>query len=142
MYKITRNNRIHDEIQLCHANGDVALSVDVDLNVDEIAGRLNKARETLASAQAAMKKNETSEAKLEAYGNAVLGFFGVIFGEENTAKIVEFYEGRYSEMLLDLFPFINNELMPKIYAASAARREQLLAAAKMVKSDSKKGWRR
>jgi hypothetical protein len=36
-------------------------------------------------------------------------------------------------MLLDLFPFINNEIMPKIREASAYRKKQLLEAAQQTK---------
>ena len=133
MYQITRKNRIKEQLQLCHANGDVALTVDVDLNVDEIAGRVNKAREVLGEAQIALQKDQDSPAALEAYGNAVIALMDVIFGTENSRAILEFYEGNYTEMLLDLFPFINDEVMPKIREANEARKEQLLAAAKAVK---------
>jgi hypothetical protein len=36
-------------------------------------------------------------------------------------------------MLLDLFPFINDEILPKIREASSARREMLENAAKKSK---------
>ena len=132
MYQVTRKNRIKEQLQLCHANGDIALTIDVDLNVDQIAGRVNKAYETLGMAQNALKKNANDDKAMEAYGDAVLAVFDVIFGEEDAKKIVDFYENNYSEMLLDIFPFINDEIMPKIREASASRREQLLAAAKMA----------
>ena len=132
-YKIQRKNRIKEELQLCHADGSVALSIDVDLNVDEMAGRLAKAQDTLAQAQNTARENPTSEEALEAYGNAIGSLFTVLFGEDNTVKILDFYEGNYSEMLLDIFPFINDVIMPAIRDASASRKDQLLAAAKMAK---------
>lgn len=132
-YQITRKNRIKEELQLCHADGSVALSIDVDLNVDEMAGRLAKAQDTLAQAQNTARENPTSEEALEAYGNAIGSLFTVLFGEDNTVKILDFYEGNYSEMLLDIFPFINDVIMPAIREASASRKDQLLAAAKMAK---------
>lgn len=137
MYKITRKNRIKEQFQLCHANGDVALTVDVDLNVDEIAGRVNKAYETLAVAQNALKKDMNSRELTEAYGAAVIAVFEVIFGKENAGRIIDFYEGNHTEMLLDIFPFINNEIMPKIREASASRREQLIAAARMAEAGNR-----
>ena len=130
MYQVTRKNRIKEQLQLCHADGTIALMVDVDLNVDVIAQRVSKAYETLGMAQNALQDDPQNPATMEAYGNAVIAVFDVIFGEENTQKIVTFYENNWTEMLLDLFPFINNEIMPKIQEASEARREQLLAAAK------------
>ena len=142
MYTITRKNRIKEQLQLCYADGTVALTADVDLNVDESAGRVNKAYEALGMAQNALQKNTESAQLKEAYGNTVTAFFAVIFGEETAGKIVEFYEGRWTEMLLDLFPFINNEIMPKIRAASADRKAQLLEAAKLAKQGNRAQRRR
>ena len=137
MYQVTRKNRIKEELQLCHANGDVALTVGVDLNVDQIAGRVNKAYEVLGVAQDALKKDTKNEKLVEAYGAAVLAVFEVIFGKENAGRILDFYEGNYTEMLLDIFPFINGEIMPKIREASASRREQLLQAAKLAEQGNR-----
>ena len=137
MYQITRKSRVTETLQLCHANGDVACEINVDLNVDEIAGRVNKAREALAMAQLALEKEQDSEALAEAYGNAVIMLFDIIFTPEGTQQIVEFYEGNYTEMLLDVFPFINNEIMPKIREASEDRSAKLLEAARMADQGEK-----
>jgi len=141
MYQITRKNRIKETLQLCHANGDVACSIDVDLNVDEIAGRVNKARDVLGEAQNALQRDPDSAATMEAYGNAVIALFNVLFTEDGTRQLVDFYEGNYTEMLLDVFPFINNEIMPKIQAASADRKEQLMEAARLAQQGNKKAQR-
>ena len=136
MYQVTRKNRIKEQLQLCHADGTVALTAEVDLNVDVIAARVSKAYETLGMAQNALSDDPRNPATMEAYGNAVIAVFNVIFGEEQTAAIVEFYENNYTEMLLDLFPFINNEIMPKIAEASEARKAQLLEAAKEAQKNN------
>jgi hypothetical protein len=137
MYQVTRKNRIKEQLQLCHADGSVALTADVDLNVDKIAARVNKAYEVLGMAQNALQNDPHNPETLTAYGNAVAAVFAVIFGEENAAKIVEFYENNYTEMLLDIFPFINDHIMPQIREASAQRREQLIAASKAAKRSGK-----
>lgn len=142
MYKVTRKNRIKEELQLCHADGTVAETIEVDLNVDEVGNRVNKAYEMLAMAQNELQKNTNSEQLLEAYGNAVIAVFNVIFGADGASRIMAFYEGNYTEMLLDLFPFINNEIMPKIREATAARREQLIEAARLAKQGNRKQRRR
>ena len=133
MYQITRKNRIKETLQLCHANGDVAEEINVDLNVDVIAGRMNKAYEALGMAQNALGANTNSPELLEQFGNAVMAVFDVIFGEDGRKRIFAFYENNYTEMLLDLFPFINNEIMPKIREASDQRKQQLIDAAKATK---------
>ena len=130
MYTITRKNRIKEQLQLCHEDGSVALSVNVDLNVDQIASRVNTAYELLGAAQVCLQKDPASDEAVKAYGQAVIGVFDVIFGEENSKKILEFCENSYTEMLLDVFPFINDEIMPKIRQASSDRKKQLLEAVK------------
>lgn len=132
-YTVTRKNRIKEELQLCHADGTVALSVNVDLNIDEIGARVSKAYETLGMAQNTLEKSPNSEAAMKAYGEAVIAVFNIIFGEEDAAKILSFYEGNYTEMLLDVFPFIDGEIIPKVREASEARKKQLLAAAKATR---------
>lgn len=136
MYTITRKNRIKEDMQLCHANGDVALTVSVDLNIDEMGGRLNKALEAFANAQGILKKGNTGPDALEAYGKAVCALFDVIFGEEDSRRIIAFYEDNYTEMLLDLFPFINDEIMPKVREASAERKAQLLRASETAEKSN------
>jgi len=139
MYSVTRKNRIKEDLQICHANGDVALTVSVDLNIDEMRGRLNKSLETFAAAQAMLENGNRGPEAMEAYGNAVIALFDVIFGEEDSRRIIAFYENNYTEMLLDVFPFINDEILPKIREASSARREMLENAAKKTKRFSP--WR-
>lgn len=137
MYQITRKNRIKEQLQLCHENGSVALVLDVDLNVDEIASRVNKAYEVLGAAQLALDKDPGDPRTLEAYGKAVIAVFTVIFGEDGAEKLLAFYENNYTEMLLDVFPFLNNEIMPKIREASANRKAQLLEAARLAKQGNR-----
>ena len=138
-YQVQRKSRIKETLELLDETGAVVESLDVDLNVDQIAGRVNKAYEVLGAAQTALQKNAKSDEALEAYGKAVLAVFDVIFGEDGTKKLISFYDGNFNEMLLDVFPFINDEIMPKIRAASADRREQMLAAVKASKK-ARRRW--
>ena len=71
-YQVTRKNRIKEELQLCRADGSIAESIIVDLNVDEITARVNKAYEALGMAQDALQKDPNSEKTIEAYGAAVV----------------------------------------------------------------------
>ena len=129
MYQVKRQNHIKETLQLCEADGTVAEEILVDLNVDIISSRVNKAYEMLGMAQNDLQANMDSPELITAYGNAVIAIFDVIFGVENREKIFRFYEGNFTEMLLDLFPFINDVVMPKIKEVSEARMQQILAAA-------------
>lgn len=131
MYTVTRKNRIQETLRFCNADGSEALVLDVDLNIDQLANRVNKAYELLGHAQNVLTADPHSEEAQTAYGEAVLGVFTVIFGEKGCEDILAFYEGNYSEMLLDLFPFINDTVMPRIREMSAARKKQLMALKKL-----------
>lgn len=135
MYTVQRKNRIIEQLQLVHANGDVACTIDVDINVDQIGAKINHAYELLGIAQQALQKNPESPALMDAFGKAVIALFTAVFGEDGCNRIIEFYgtKDAWTEMLVDLFPFLNNEILPKVRAASEERKKQLLAMAKAVK---------
>lgn len=132
MYQITRKNRIKEQLQLCNADGSVACELEVDINVDEITNRVAKAYDTLGMAQLELQKDPSDPKFMEAYGKAVIALLDIIFGESGRIELLNFYENNYTEMLLDIFPFVNGEIMPKIREASAARRQQLIDAARAV----------
>ena len=123
MFQVTRKNRIKETVQLCNADGTVAQEINVDLNVDTIAARMNKAYEMLGMAQNQLQA-DNNPVNAETFGRAVIAVFEVVFGDD-CKKILDFYENSYTEMLLDLFPFINDEIMPKIREASEQRKNQL-----------------
>ena len=109
----------------------MAQEINVDLNVDTIAARMNKAYEMLGMAQNQLQA-DNNPVNAETFGKAVIAVFEVVFGDD-CKKILEFYENSYTEMLLDLFPFINDEIMPKIREASQQRKNQLIELAKRSK---------
>ncbi len=127
MYQIQRKNRIKEQLQLCHANGEIACTLDVDINVDRMTAQISKAYDQLGKAQNELMKDRTSEKLIEEYGKSVVLVLTAIFGEDGCKKILDFYEDNYTECLLDILPFVSGEIMPKIREASKARKEQLQA---------------
>lgn len=127
MYQIQRKNRIREQLQLCHENGDVACTLDVDINVDRMTAEISKAYDKLGQAQNELMKDQRNEKLIEEYGKAVTLVLTAIFGEAGCKKILEFYEDNYTECLVDILPFVSGEIMPKIREASRVRKEQLRA---------------
>lgn len=130
MYQIKRKNRIKEQLQLVHENGDIACTLDVDINVDRMTAQISKAYDQLGRAQNELMNDRTSEKLIEEYGKAVVLVLTAIFGEDGCKKILDFYEDNYTECLLDILPFVSGEIMPKIREASQARKEQLEALMK------------
>lgn len=51
---------------------------------------------------------------IEFLGQSVIYMFNVAFGESNTQKILDFYEGNYDEMLLKVYPFFMQVYLPAL----------------------------
>lgn len=71
------------------------------------------------------------------YGQAIVRYFEILFGKEVTAKILAFFENNYSEMCVQVFPFIVNELKPKIDAEIIAIRQMTRDSYKKAKYGDK-----
>lgn len=126
MFELKRSEKIVEQIKL----GDEI--IEVNLNAGAIQARFTKGYNELLRAQNALNgaTSDTLDAvsdKLEQYGNAVVGVLQVIFGEENTQKILAFYENNYSEMFTQIYPFIVEVIIPKISEASKRKTEELKA---------------
>ena len=117
MYQIKRNH-IVEELEI-EDNGKI-LHVDVDINVDSMIKSYTNAQYKIAQASIDAKKaaddKDISKAE-EAMGNAILGLFEVVFGAEQTKKIVKFYDNKSLEMLGDIAPFLNDVIAPRFKEA-------------------------
>lgn len=59
-------------------------------------------------------ENRISQELVEFLGQSVIYLFNVAFGEANTQKILNFYEGNYDEMLLKVYPFFLTVYLPAL----------------------------
>ena len=126
MFELKRIEKIVEQIKL----GDEIIEVNLDAGA--IQARFTKGYNELLRAQSALNgaTSDTLDAvsdKLEQYGNAVVGVLQVIFGEENTQKILAFYENNYTEMFTQIYPFIGEVIIPKISEASKRKADELKA---------------
>ena len=122
MYQINRTNHIVDEVKMTDNGRE--LIVKVDLNVERIMGRYNAARRAIAAAQQNVKDIQETDRKEELLpqataqlGSAIMALFELIFGEEQTQRIAEFYDGDHLGMLGDFIPYLTEVVMPKIQKA-------------------------
>ena len=136
-YKIQKNPHVREDVTV--EDDGRELTVSVDLDVHQILQRYTVAAKKIAVAEQQLQdlqtKGVTSENLGDAYaslGGAILELFNIVFGPEQTAQIVEFYDGNSSEMLQDFVPFLQDVVGPKI------REAQLTIARKY----SAKSWKR
>ena len=121
-YTINRKAHVIDEIRL-EDNGR-ELVVKVDLQVERILKDYNKAWAEIGKAQKAIeesKKNPDSmDDAVTALGSSIMALFGLLFGADQTEKILDWYGGAYLEMLSDFVPYITDVIVPKIQAAQTS----------------------
>lgn len=129
MYEIKKTARFKDELKLI--DGDKEFIVPVDVDFSSALHRYNLARNNIIRA-----RNGTPEDT----GKAICDLFEVFFGADATVKIVEWYEGRLEEMLEDVFPYITGVIVPKLEAASKAKRDNLVAMYKSAARKRHKLW--
>lgn len=124
-YQIKKSSRITEEVEFLGENGEVELTVKLDIDIERIAGDFRKAQIAVINAEKATKEKQTDEV-LETYGKAIVEFIQLIFGYENTQKLIEYFNGRYIDMLCQMSPFICDVVVPGI-KKSIQQKKQLIA---------------
>lgn len=81
----------------------------------------------LAMAEKARGK-ENEEELVTKLGQTVIDFFEIIFGEEDTKAILEFYERNCIEMALEVMPFIQEKVLPTVRAIAQQNRRTAMTS--------------
>ena len=115
MYTIKKAAHIVDELKI--EDGDKTMTVDVNIYVDDVMADVVKCQKKIALAQAKIRENKNDADALAGLGEAVIALFGLLFGEEQTKAIVDFYENRTASMLADFLPYIAQVIIPEIQKA-------------------------
>lgn len=123
-YQARRSAVLIEDIELINKNNEVEKVIHVKFNADRMAREFNEARNGIIRAQAEVKKGDVSD-RYTTFGEAVIEIFRVVFGEENTREIIEFYENNYLEMVSELMPFITDVAAPAVQQAVDAKKQQL-----------------
>lgn len=128
MYQIKRSEKIRDTLELCAEDGNPAVNLEIEVDIDAIAGELRRNLTDITTAEQALKRAASDKdytAAYEQYGKAVRGVFAVCFGRENAETICGFFGGNYVEMSVAIVPYIYDVILPRVNECIARRREQL-----------------
>ena len=135
MYELKRRERIVEHVKL----GDETLEINID--PEEKAQEYQRAQADIIKAQDAIKEarkeGKPGAEVLQRYGEAIVQFLRVIFGQENTEKILVFYENRYVEMSGEVLPFVVGVIKPRMDKAVAAMRSRIRDTYKKAKYGNK-----
>lgn len=121
MYVIKRHERLIDKLKL--VDRERTLEVPVEIDINKAIADYWKYYEKLHLAQERLKKSDTAEAQ-QSFGAAFLLMLEFLFGTEWAGKMLEFYDGRYSELLIDLYPYIDGHIYPLLKKASREKVKQ------------------
>ncbi len=120
MYQIQRTKPFEDTIELC--DGGEALQIKYSVTITPDFARNARALQVKIID---LQRRSKTEQEFESLGRAIVDLFELIFGVENTQKIVSFYEGDYANMLMDLFPYLRNTVFEELNRRTAARIKNL-----------------
>lgn len=123
-YKVRKSSRITEDIELIDENGDAQKIISVDINVDRIMSGFRQAELNLIKLQKSVKNKDNAQA-LENYGKAVVEMFNMVFGVENTQEMLNFFDGRYTDMFAQLMPFITDVVKPALAQAVAVKKSDI-----------------
>ena len=120
-----------ESIELVNEEGVTEKVITVRLDKAGLAMNASKKfveiQRLLAMAEKARGK-ENEEELVTKLGQTVIDFFEIIFGEEDTKAILEFYEGNYIEMALEVMPFIQGKILPTARAMAQQNRRTAMAS--------------
>lgn len=120
-YQIKKSDKIAEDLELLDSNNNAALTVHVDIEIARIIKNYRQLQIELMEAQNMISQG--SEQAFETFGNAVIKLFRCLFGDENTQKILEYFENDYTEMAVQCMPFISDVIQPAIEKYSRSKRE-------------------
>lgn len=120
MYTVERKKDLIDT--LCLKDGEKELKIEVKLNLTKTLTTFEKSFRKLQLVQIEIQKGSKDFKKM---GDAILDVFEIVFGKEDSTKMINFYDGDYTTLLIDVFPFILNVVFPAFEQAKKQRQKEI-----------------
>lgn len=120
-----------ESLELVNEEGATEKIITVRLDKAGLAMKASKKYVEIQRLQAMAEKargKENTEELVTKLGQTVIDFFEIIFGEEDTKAILEFYEGNYIEMALEVMPFIQEKVLPTVRAIAQQNRRTAMTS--------------
>lgn len=123
MYTITKSSKVVEQLELKDENGNSEI-LNIEINISpELAKRYRTLQVQLMNLQNKHPNNDTE--RIEQIGECITKMFQLLFGNANSERIFRFYENNYIVMCSDIFPFIQNVIIPQIQEFSKSRKKQM-----------------
>lgn len=123
MYTIKKAAHIVDELRI-EDDGKV-LDLNINIYVDDILENFEVNRAAMGEAHRRLMELRAATdadpgqiaAASESLNRAAVSLFEMIFGAEDTQRLVDFYDGRVLTLLGDMMPYITGVILPEIKRA-------------------------
>jgi len=125
------SNRVVKSFKLIDKNGAVIDTITIYVEIENIATMFNARLQILTEAERELRRAQKTKNTIEfdksaeKYAVATKAFIELIFGDENTSKLFDFYDNRYIDMAKAIAPFIKKELLPAINNYKKAKKVEL-----------------
>ena len=121
MYTIKQRDSIVDTLALERRDGTVE-KININLRITpDIASKFRKEQLRLIELQ---KQDANNPETIEKIGEVIVNIMDLIFGEDGRNKIITFFDGDYTAMMLDIFPYIQNVVIPALQNQAAEMRKK------------------
>lgn len=121
MYTIKQRDSIVDTLALERRDGTVE-KININLRITpDIASKFRKEQLRLIELQ---KQGANNPETIEKIGEVIVNIMDLIFGEDGRDKIITFFDGDYTAMMLDIFPYIQNVVIPALQNQAAEMRKK------------------
>lgn len=126
MYQIKRSEVLSETLQIEYHGK--TLEVKCEMNLAKQMKDYAKANRSVSVLMAKAQNDILDDPK--ELGQAIMALFVLAFGEEQTQKIVDFYDNDHVTMLIDIMPFFNEVVTPMFTKQRKDKMDQLRKNAK------------
>jgi len=127
MFVIKRKENLIETVKF--ENNGKELIIDVKVNLLNTLNKYEKASRAIQLAIVDIQKGKLTDAKK--IGDVIIEMLTIVFGND-TQKIIDFYDGDYTELLLDVWPFIISVVTPAYQKVKKQRQKEITQRIKKI----------
>lgn len=121
MYTIKQRDSIVDTLALERRDGTVE-KININLRITpDIVSKFRGEQLRLIELQ---KQDANNPETIEKIGEVIVNIMDLIFGEDGRDKIITIFDGDYTAMMLDIFPYIHDVVIPALQNRAAEMRKK------------------
>lgn len=125
MYQIKQSKPFHDQLSIETKTGETKV-FDVTINITpQLAKDYRAIQIKLLELNKKHNENKEDFSVITGIGECVVDAMKLLLGEENTKELVEIYDEDYTSMLYDVFPYINEVIVPEIQKIAREKKQQV-----------------